>query len=281
MTGKAKKLELRNLSDLVPFPMQGHYYDPLSDEDLADLAASIKRDRLRFPIEILPKNKAGFPPNTILSGHCRKAALELNGEKTTKALVRHDLTNASKEEIEAAFHDDNKNRRQLDPLAKARVAVRMLELERKREGRQIQNGEARDRVGQALGMSGRNLDRYVRILSTPLAIQNAFRAKRITLLNVGKIAGLPRSCQQEIAARLDAGEEPRSFLKEYLVGAATVSLGEYTSRFAAQTSRLRHVLNAAAAEGIDGATLDRIDATCRGMLALIAGHRRGGSKPKK
>jgi hypothetical protein len=279
MTGKAKKLEVRKLSDLVAFVLQGHYYDPLSAEDLADLAASIKRDGLRCPIEILPQNKAGFPPNTILSGHCRKAALELNGETTTKVLVRYDLANATKEEIEAAFHDDNKNRRQLDPLAKARVAVRLLELERKREGRTMQSGEARVRVGQALGMSGRNLDRHIRVLSTPLAVQNAFRAKRITLIDAGKIAGLVKSQQQEIAARLDAGEEPRRFLKEYLTGAATVSLSEYTSRFAAQSGRLKWVLTNAAAEGIDGGTLDKLDATCREMLTVIAGHR--GGKRKK
>jgi ParB/RepB/Spo0J family partition protein len=278
MQGKAKKLEPRKLSDLLPFPLQQQYFGTLSEEKMAALADSIQSNGLKHPIEVLPVNTAGYEPNTIIHGHKRRAALELLGMKKVNVLVRYDLSEASRCVIELDFLGENHNRGQEDPLTEARIALHLLELERRRDGLQVQSGEARDRVGKVLGMSGRNLDRYLRVLTTPLGVQNAFRAGKITLLNAGKIAGLPKPRQQEIAARLDAGEEPRRFLKEYIGGGTSVTLAEYTSRFATQSSRLKHVLNAAAAEGIDKVTLDRLDATCRGMLALIAEHRRGGRK---
>ena len=51
---------------------------------------------LRDMIHILPHNKAGFAPGTILDGHRRKEALLRNGETKTTVVVRHDLSESER-----------------------------------------------------------------------------------------------------------------------------------------------------------------------------------------
>jgi hypothetical protein len=209
--------EHRRLRDLHPFPAQAQFFDDLSDHDLAELAADIKRNGLRHPIELLPQNKAGYTPNTILSGHQRDRALRLNGETETVALVRYDLAEADKESIERHFLEHNQHRRQQDVLATARVALRLFEIEKKRPVSKFWvTPEARDRVGAVIGMSGRNLQRYLDVLRTPLEVQNALRNKNLSLVQAAKVASLVQTQQERIAGRIRAGEEPKAVVAEFL-----------------------------------------------------------------
>src|SRR5688572_7253711 len=95
--------EWRRLNDLKPHPLQSAYFDELSDSDLQDLAGDIAANGLRHPIEILARNRAGLPANTILAGHQRRRALLLNGETEAEVLVRYDLTNVDAQVIEREF----------------------------------------------------------------------------------------------------------------------------------------------------------------------------------
>src|SRR5262245_48970232 len=167
MKKTSNRREKRQLSALMPFPHQKDYFDALSDADLALLAADIKANGLRNAIEVLPKNKAGYRPNTVISGHQRWRALELIGRVETEVLVRDDLAQADEAAIERAFLVENLARRQLDGLAKARIALRLYEIERQKPRGGLSGldlGEARDRVGAAIGVSGRTLSRYLRVL---------------------------------------------------------------------------------------------------------------------
>ena len=211
--------EKRQLKDLIPFPVQKDFFDDLSEEDLQVLADNIARNGLRHNIEVLPENKAGYPPNTILTGHQRLRALLLNDESEAEVIVRYDLAEADATEIEREFLEDNKDRRQLDALAKARVALRLFEIEQgKGRGKlsRCDDGEARDRVGRAIGMSGRNLQRYFLILKAPVDVQNAFRSQKLTLVEAGKVALLGNKDQEKVAARIQTGENPRAVLQDFL-----------------------------------------------------------------
>lgn len=212
------KLERRELSCLVPFPMQSKLFDDLSSYDIEALARDIKENGLRQPIEIIAQNNAGLSPNTILCGHQRRQAMLLLNRTKCEVLVRYDLADAPFEAIEKVFIDDNLNRRQLDPLAKARAALRLIEIERGTSVDRMSNqarGEARDRVGKAIGMSGRNLDRYFALLKAPTAIQNAFRSRQLRLVDAAKIARMRRRTQAEIVAAIESGEEPRNALARH------------------------------------------------------------------
>jgi hypothetical protein len=213
------KREKRKLRELIAFPFQLDFFDDLSEHDLQNLANDISENGLREPIEILPENSTDMPANTILRGHQRKRALRLNGETETIVLVRYDLADADPATIEKYFLVDNQNRRQLDLLVKAKVALRLYEIEcnKPRGGLgNLQQCDARDRVGKAIGMSGRNLQRYFRVLGTPIEVQNAFRENKISLVRAGMVASLSADDQQAIAERIRGGEDPIVVLDEYI-----------------------------------------------------------------
>jgi ParB-like chromosome segregation protein Spo0J len=203
----------------VPFPGQQEFFGDTSEDRLQALADDIKQFGLKDSIQILPANQAGYPPNTIIGGHRRTKALLLNGVKKKKVIVRYDLADADSSAIELEFIRDNDDRRNLDKLAEARVALRRFEIERGRDRGKLRDSEveeARDRVGKSIGMCGRNVQRYWRVLMTPIEVQKAFQAGQLSLVDAGQVAGLSAKTQTEIACRIRAGGTPRKVLEEYL-----------------------------------------------------------------
>jgi len=245
-----------SLTKLKSFPAQEAMFDPLSDTDLADLAADIKRNGLKNPIEVLPKNKACIVPGTILRGHQRLRALLLNGESKADVLVRYDLADASRNQVEREFLEDNLYRRQLDPLAKARVALRLAEMERQvgpGETSAEREGDLRDRVGKAIGMSGRNLDRYWALLKAPAEVQAAFRAGRLRLDAAARVGRLDRKILNRVCRQLAAGENPRTVVSLYVSPTKRVTLAQ-DDPVAAFADRLTDVIKTTAPD------LDSVDA---------------------
>jgi hypothetical protein len=215
------KWERRRLKSalLKPHPAQRDYYGhtttPTEDDALRrDLQENGQRD----PIHVMPpKNKAGLPAYTVLDGRRRAAGLEAIGKKEADVVVRHDLTDADAATVEAVFLGFNVGRRQLHPLDKARVVLRLYELEKGRsQGRLYRGevGEARDRVGAAIGMSGRNLQRYFRVLLTPLEVQLAVRDGRLPLVMGERVECFEKIKQADVAARIRAGEDPKKVVGE-------------------------------------------------------------------
>lgn len=215
---RGKKEESRRLKELIEHPLQPLYNDGLNENAFKAFAADVKRE-LREKIQILPENAAGLPANTILDGHKRRRALLHNGETTTTVIVRYDLASADARTIEKEFLQFNAHREHRDLLLQARTALRLYEIEKNKPlNRQFVDDvrEARDRVGQAIGMSGRNLNRYFRVLRTPLEVQNAFRVGELPLVVAEKVADLDERDQKTVAKRIRAGEDPRELIREYL-----------------------------------------------------------------
>jgi ParB-like chromosome segregation protein Spo0J len=197
--------EVRLLDDLIEHPLQKFYNDGLSDQAFKAFAADIKKNGLRQKIQVLPGNRAGLPPNTMLDGHKRRRALLYNGETETTVIVRYDLTEADELTVEKEFLEFNAHREHRDTLLQARTALRLFEIEKKRPRGELKSwdeAEARDRVGKAINMSGRNLSRYFRVLKTPVEVQNAFRAEQLALVVAEKVADLDTRTQQQVAERV-------------------------------------------------------------------------------
>jgi len=198
------------LTTLKPHPRQAEFFDDLSDAELKALAEDIRQRGLRERIEILPDG-------TIISGHQRLRALKLLGYHEFEVIVRNDLAGADANVIDQAFLAANFHRRQLDRLAKAKVALGLIEAE---QGREVNNhnwheiNDARDRVGALIGMSGRNLQRYWSVLRTPTEVQNAFRAKKIKLVLAASVATLQQKYKDRVAERIRNGEDPKSVITE-------------------------------------------------------------------
>jgi ParB-like chromosome segregation protein Spo0J len=152
-----------------------------------------------------------LPASTILDGHRRVRLLAGIGKTEVDVVVRDDLKDADAAAVEAEFLKFNFQRRQLHPLDKARIAKRLFELEKKRSSQVIRTSDKaalRDRVGKAMGMSGRNLERYLHVLDTPLPVQHAVRDGRLRLVAGAKIALLPQAQQQKIAEQINGVSDP-------------------------------------------------------------------------
>jgi ParB-like chromosome segregation protein Spo0J len=220
--------ERRRLASLKPFPRQEELFGSLSDHDLRALAYDIESHGLKHYIEVLPVNRAGLPPDTILAGHQRVRALQINCEKEAEVLVRYDLACADLATVEREFLEDNYLRRQLDPIAKARVALRLIEIERNlKAGQALANeaGEIRDRIGRVIGMSGRNLARYWSLLKAPLEVQNAFREGRLRLILAARVSQLDIKVMEQVASRIRQGGDPNKVVAEFVTAPPRGPLG--------------------------------------------------------
>ena len=208
----SRQLESWPIADLKPHPQQAQMFNDLTDQEIENLAKDMERNGQMQPVEITSDG-------TIICGHQRVLAAKLLGWTQIDVVIRGDLEEAGEDAVEARLVEDNLNRRHLDPLEVARCYKRIKEIERVCKPGELSasaHSNLRDRIGTRLGMSGRNLDRYLRVLETPIAVQQAVSAGDITLVLAGKVAGLDSDMQQEIADRVQAGEPALSVVKEFV-----------------------------------------------------------------
>ena len=136
-------------------------------------------------------------------------------------MIRKDLEQQGPAAVERRLVEDNFLRRQLGQLDKARCIEALYQLyvpdadPLKRRPRPA----LRELIGKGLGISGRTVDRYLRVLETPLEVQAAFSEGKLSLVETGKVAGLSPDEQEQIAAQIVAGAEARSVVKSFLKGA--------------------------------------------------------------
>lgn len=191
------KQETRPIESLVPYPRQSDIFDPLSEDELQQLAESIKQSGLQHPIDILPDG-------TILGGHNRLAAVRLLGWHEVPVNVRHDLAGRSDTDLDRVFIEDNLNRRQMDVLQIART-YQALKVDTSRRGQAERRGDLRDQLGKRFGKSGRMLDRYVRLLGLPRALHTAVSRKQITLAQGESLLKLSKEALSQIATEYANG----------------------------------------------------------------------------
>lgn len=207
----ALKVEKRRLDTLHPHPKQASQFGDLPEHELRRLANRMRRDGLERPVEITPDD-------IIIAGHQRVRAAELLGWTEIDVIVREDLVLQGEAAVERRFLEDN-DRRQLTPLQKARLVKARWDLGQHagfQDSGEDRRGSLRDRIGQELGMSGRNLDRYLRVLETPFEVQQALDANKLTLNDVARVAGLLPQYQQAVADAIRGGQDPGTAVAHYL-----------------------------------------------------------------
>jgi len=199
-----KHIEKRKLDSLKPHPRQNQNFDPHTDETIRSLAKDMQANGQLTPVEITADG-------TLIAGCGRVQAVRLLGWDEVAVWVRDDLK--SDADVELRLIEDNDNRRQLTPLGKARLAKRRWEL----QGKSSKRGEGllRDQLGKILDMSGRNLDRYLRVLEAPIEVQQALDRKQLPLVEAKKVAGLARDVQEKIAEQIRNGEPPREVVQQF------------------------------------------------------------------
>jgi ParB-like chromosome segregation protein Spo0J len=215
MATNDRKVERWKLSRLKENPLQREVFAGPAQHEVEELAADMKANGQTTPVEALPDG-------TLIAGHKRRLAAELLGLKELDVWVRYDLA-ADPAAAERRLIEDNLHRRQLGPLGLARCYKRLKVLgSMGLDGRLLdyEQRDLRDRLGERLNVSGRSLDRYLRVLEHTLPeVQAAFEAGTLPLTLAEQVAGLGEEQQAEIAKRLRAGAEPKVVVRRFLAAA--------------------------------------------------------------
>lgn len=198
------------VAELKPHPQQSSLFSGLSDEGIKELAEDMKKNGQLTPIEITPDN-------VIICGHQRYAAALLLGLTELSAWVRDDLP--SEADVVIRMVEDNLTRQHLDPLSQARCYRVLKENVAKlppAKRRQYQGTDTRDRLAKQFNMSGRSLDRLLRLLNTPIEVQRAVSANKLSMKAAGQVAGQKEDVQEAIAGEIGAGAPPEDVVKAHI-----------------------------------------------------------------
>lgn len=141
-----KKIKLKDIDSF-----KNHPYRVEKDESIQELANSIKENGLINPLIVRQKENGRYE---LISGHRRKLALELNGEKETEVNIK-DLTD---DEAIIFMVDSNMQREKILPSEKA-YAYKMKYDALKHQGKKTSGPE----VQKLDEDSDRNIRRYVRL----------------------------------------------------------------------------------------------------------------------
>jgi len=215
-----------DLELLRPHPEQDNLFAPPSPQEIQRLAKDIERNGLRQPIEVLSDG-------TIIRGHSRVLAAKHAGLTTLLAIVRNDLDDASEAEVLKALAEDNLNRRHLGPLeiAKSYAVIAGAGVE-SADGKSLSRAMSavQQQIATQFGISKKTLQRYVKILDTPLDVQHAVAKDYISMDLALAIYKQPRKQQLRIAAAIksvvDRQESLRDRLPFELKNAVTDLLGD-------------------------------------------------------
>ena len=229
-----RRIVRRRIDSLKPHPLQAPTFGDLDDTQLELLADDLKENKLINPVEILPDG-------TIIAGHQRVRAAKRLGCTEIRCWVREDLARKGDAAVEARLVEDNLNRRQMTPLGVARCYLHLKILERDGwNAREDAEGDLRDHLADRFNLSGRQLDRYAKMLAAPLIVQHAFERNELTQSQVLAVSKLETDAQQEIAECIENGEAPSDVVKPYIQRATATAVSTETVVF-----RLVRALDAA------------------------------------
>lgn len=150
------------LSELKPFEQQP--FKVLLDESMDELVDSIRQSGVLTPVIARPHKNGGYE---ILSGHRRVKACELAGITEIPVVVK----NLDDDTATILLVDSNLQREYILPSEKAFAYQMKLEAMKRKAGRPskdnprqiVGNFESADVLGESVGESGRQIQRYIRL----------------------------------------------------------------------------------------------------------------------
>jgi ParB family chromosome partitioning protein len=205
------RVESWPIASLVEHDQQAALFHDLEGAEFEDLVASLERKGLEVAVDVTPDG-------IIINGHQRVRAARRLGWSAITVRVRDDLA-GDRTAIDRAHIEANKNRRQLGPLDKVRLARRLAELELGREPGQISVDELKSLCGpvaEQMVRSPRHAQRLISISGLPMPIQKAFSVGKIKVEAADRVSRLPGRIQQRIVEEIEAGGDPAEIVARYL-----------------------------------------------------------------
>ena len=192
------------LADLRPF--QNHPFKVKDDEAMEKLAESIKENGVLVPAMARPLTEGGYE---IISGHRRKHAAELAGFSSMPVIVR----TIDDDEAVIAMVDANLQREVILPSEKAfsyKMKLEALKHQGKRSDIQEitsvrfgQRLDARKKVAEDAGVSGTQIQRYIRLTNLSPDLLDMVDQKKIGFNQAVEISYLNVSEQKLLVGVLE------------------------------------------------------------------------------
>ena len=181
------------LSDLHTF--KNHPFRVVDDEKMEETTESIRLHGVLVPGIARPRAEGGYE---IIAGHRRKHGSELAGKATMPMIIR----NYTDDEATIIMVDSNIQREDILPSEKAYAFQMKLEAI---QHKGIKGEESREVVGEANGLSGRRVSRYIKLTNLLPELLEMVDEKKIAIKLAVEIAELSESEQQEILDYFNLG----------------------------------------------------------------------------
>ena len=230
----AAKAVSKRVTELRPHKLQAQVYQDLTDAELQALADDIRVNGLRHPIEITPDG-------VVICGHQRLRAVMLLGWKRILCIVRYDLAAEGDAAVERRLVEDNLNRRNLGRLGIVRACAALMRITSKED---IQGTTLRDHIAVRFNLSGRTIDRHLKFLAAPTAVQEAWDRRQLTDGDMRRVLQASPRRQKQIAEQILAGKQPKEAVREISKPAErpTPTVEAHVSRVVRALTQLRAAL---------------------------------------
>lgn len=174
-------------------PFAGHPFKVVDDEKMQDLVESVRENGVITPVLIRPTAGNQYE---MISGHRRMHAAELAGLSTIPAIVR-DMTD---DEAVIAMVDANIQREELLPSEKAfafKMKMDAIKHQGITFGHDVQKW-SHEEIGKESGMSGRQVNRYIRLTELVPELLDLVDCKIINLTLAVDISYIDKEIQKWI-----------------------------------------------------------------------------------
>ena len=176
-------------------PFKDHPFKVVDDEKMQDLVESIRTNGILSPVLVRP---VGNDVYEMVSGHRRMHAAVILGMDRVPAIIRE----MSDDEAIVKMVDANIQREELLPTEKA-FAYRMKMEAMRRQGirqdltsRQFVEKLSSDELGESVGMSGRQIQRFIRLTELIPELLDYVDQKRIQFTVAVEISYIDREIQK-------------------------------------------------------------------------------------
>lgn len=174
-------------------PFAGHPFKVVDDDKMQDLVESVRENGVITPVLIRPTAGNQYE---MISGHRRMHAAELAGLSTIPAIVR-DMTD---DEAVIAMVDANIQREELLPSEKAfafKMKMDAIKHQGITFGHDVQKW-SHEEIGKKSGMSGRQVNRYIRLTELVPELLDLVDCKKINLTLAVNISYIDKEIQKWI-----------------------------------------------------------------------------------
>ena len=195
------------------FPFKDHPFLPYTEERMEEMVESVKEYGVMSPIIARPRKEGGYE---IISGHNRVEACQRAGIEKVPVIIREMDDDTA---IILMVDSNLKQRDKLKPSEKAKAYKMKMEALR-RQGRRTDldeqptsrqvvgklKRETANKVGEAAGDSGRQVQRFIRLNSLIPALQDAVDEGRLAFNPAVEVSYLDEADQEIVQEIMDREE---------------------------------------------------------------------------